>query len=198
MSNRYVALDCEMGGLKPQCALLTAYFQVIDDEFNVIDELYLRMKPDDDLYICEAPAMEVNQIDLISHDKEAVSYREAKTTLYQFLKKNSKEGKAKLLPLGHSVLIDIEMIQNHLLTRKSFEQWCSYHYLDTGVIGMVLKKVGLIPMEQKGSVEAYAQYFGISWPGKAHDAKNDTLVTIEIYRRMLDRITPKEEGTNAV
>jgi hypothetical protein len=86
--NRYIVLDTETGGVTLDTSLLTAFFAILNEDFEVTDELYLRVKPDDGIYRTTARALEINGINLISHDAVAITLREARTPLYEFLRKN--------------------------------------------------------------------------------------------------------------
>ena len=66
-----------MGGLeRDKYSLLTVYLMATDDQFNVIGDLYLYLKPDDCIYKVCGEAMNVNRIDLKVHDTKAITYKE--------------------------------------------------------------------------------------------------------------------------
>ena len=110
MSNAYyVAFDNETGGLTKDCSLLTSHFIIADEQLNVIEELGLVIKPNDHQpYRVQATALAVNKINLIEHDKVAITQSEAAQKLFLFLKKHSNNGQIKLIPIGHNVSFDIE------------------------------------------------------------------------------------------
>jgi hypothetical protein len=73
MSNKYIVIDGEFGGIGLDKSILTFYFMVMDDQENKVDELDLKLKSKDGIYRVEARALEINKIDLIKHDQMAIT-----------------------------------------------------------------------------------------------------------------------------
>jgi len=194
---RYLHLDCEMGGRELKYSLLTAYFLATDENFNVLGDLSLQLKPDDGNYIVNGKSMAVNGIDIIQHDKVAVTYKEAKPLLYKFLQ-NICTGRSvgepltpwviRLTPVGHGVKGDIEHILDKIISEGSWEQFCTYHYIDTSVVLQFLRACGKIPQDTDGSISALSEYFGIQGPSvyNWHNAKFDTEMTMKVYEKMVE------------
>ncbi len=182
----YIALDGEMGGIGNVYSLLTMYFQVVDDKFNRLDELYLYLKPNDGNYVVCGEAMGVNRIDIFSHDYKAITYKEGGTALYEFLKKNSTNGSIKLVPIGHGCSGDFDQIFDKLMARKTWETFVSYRRIDTSIVLQFLKLCGSISQDVSGSLESLVTHFGITQEGQLHDAKTDVLATIEVLKRLVD------------
>ena len=188
----YIALDCEMGGIDLKYSLLTVYFSALDDNLQPYNELYLRLKPDDGDYIVCAEALLVNKIDLVKHDVLAIPYREGRAQLGKWLREVSGEGKTKLRALGHNVGGDIRFIWEKIYDRKKWESYVSYRQLDTATICQFLKDKGSLPKSVdgpegvSGSLMSLVRYFGIPYDEKTlHDAKVDTLLTVESYKKLL-------------
>ena len=125
---KYLHLDCEMGGLELQHSLLTAYFLITDDKFNKLDELYLRVKSDDGNYFISADGMEINKIDIVQHNKIAISYKQARPILYGFLHQHGIG--EKLIPIGQGIRFDLGFIWQYLISREMWETFVSYRYID--------------------------------------------------------------------
>jgi DNA polymerase III epsilon subunit-like protein len=183
--NKFIAFDIESGGVDVETSLLTVYFAILDDNLNQIDELDLYLKPNDGKpYVVTPGGLAVNKINLIEHDKIAISYSEAGQLLVKFLKKHSV-GAGKLTPLGHNVPFDIDGVTYHLLGRKTWNQFVSYKIQDTQQCATFLQRKGLIPGISI-SLSNLQEFLQITIPnGVAHEAKYDTLVTIEVYKRLL-------------
>ena len=81
----YLAFDCETTGLTSYCNILTAYFIILDNNLNKIDDLDLKIKHD--FYTVYTKALEINKIDLLKHDKEGIILNQAKKLLLDFLNK---------------------------------------------------------------------------------------------------------------
>ena len=180
---QYLHMDCEMGGRELKYSLLTAYFLVTDSGFNKIGDLYLRVKPDDGVYIVSGQGMAINGINLPEHDKIAIPYKQAKPILFNFLK--TQAAGHKLIPVGHAIQGDIDHVIDKLISQGSWEQFCTYHFIDTSVVLQFLRICGKMPLDTDGSVGALANYFGIDIDGDLHDARVDTRITCEILKRFV-------------
>jgi hypothetical protein len=185
--NRFLALDCECGGLGTDKSLLTAYFEVLNYKMEYLDSLHIKLKHDS--YVLTAQGMAINKIDIVLHDR----YAEYKTTagqkLYKFLSKYSEEGHTKLIPVGHGVFRDLWWIWEQLLGRKTFEQYVSYRKLDTAVIAQFLKVQGKLPESVSGSLISLASYYDIpllhTEEDNFHNEIYDTKATIEVLKAQL-------------
>jgi oligoribonuclease (3'-5' exoribonuclease) len=179
----YLFLDNEMGGLERENhSLLTSYLMMTDDNFNVIGELYLYLKPDDGVYKVCAEAMAINKIDLVAHDAKAITYKEGGTKLYNWLKSLTDNGKVKAVVVGHGIYGDIDWLTYFLMKRSSFETFTSYRKLDTSSTCQFLKSVGLFPEDVSGSLVSLAKHFKVEVDETAaHDAKYDTILTFKVF-----------------
>lgn len=179
-----------MGGRDLKYSLLTAYFLVTDDSFRCLAELYLQVKPDDCDYFVSGEGMAVNGINLQEHDQVALYYKQAKPLLFNFLKAQSNGG--HLIPVGHGVKGDISHILDKLISEGSWNQFCTYHYIDTSVILQYLRACGKMPLDCDGSVSALAKYFfpdvslNTLVPGLLHDARTDAKLTALVYQKMVE------------
>lgn len=182
---KYLVFDVEAGGTEVEHSLLSAYFVVLDEDLKTVHgELDLLVKPDNGNYVLTAQALEVNHINIIEHDKVAITENKAGTLLYNFLKTHAPNGTVKLTPLGHNIAFDVDFIKKHLLN-KSFNQFVAYRMLDTSSIVQLMKQRGSVPRDLAGSLSEIATYFGVSTVNNiAHTAKGDTWMVIEILRKI--------------
>jgi hypothetical protein len=180
---RYLAVDNETGGFEGT-SLLTSYLAVLDSDMNILGELDLAVRPDNGIYCVEAGGLAVNKINLIEHDKIALSYSEAGKRLREFLLAWSLGGEIKLIPFGHNVTFDVIGLRV-LLSRANLEQYTSYRKFDTAVIAQFLKFCGKIPEDVSGSLGSLATYFNIDAdPATLHTAKGDVIRTIAVAKAM--------------
>ena len=185
MSTVYIALDTETGGIGAECSLLTAYFGFLDKDLNLLDSLDLAIKPNDGAPYCvQAGGLAVNGINIVDHDKVAITESAAGKRLVEKLKLHSKFGKVKLIPIGHNVSFDIEHVQRKLLSKKHWDQHVSYRKLDTGTIAQFLKFANAIPDSNRGSLEMLAELYGVSFKDRAHTASSDALMCVDILKKM--------------
>lgn len=180
--NKYIALDCETGGVANNTSLLTAYLAVLDEQLNIVEDLYLNCKPSDGVYVVTGKAMEINGIDLKEHDKAALAYKECGGILYTFLKNNYKD--SKLIPLGHGVKFDCLRMITHLVSQGTWDNFVSYRVLDTATIALFLIDMRLLPIDLSCSLDSLVKHFKIGEQGKNnHNAKKDTFFSIEVYKK---------------
>jgi DNA polymerase III alpha subunit (gram-positive type) len=185
--NLYLPMDNETGGLPDEVSLLSTYLEVVDDKFNVIDSLELYVKPNDGIYKVEAEGLFINKINLVEHDKIAITYSEAGQKLFQFLKKNSRDGEIKLIPVGKNVQFDVGGLQRNLLGKKTMDRFVSYRLLDITAIALGLQIKGKLP-PMSLSLGSLAKYFNVynQISGQAHEAKYDTKVTMLVFAKLLE------------
>ena len=198
MSESYfVAMDSESGGLNPkQVDILTLFMSVVDEDFKVLDELDLKLKPNDRLPIVEGQAMAVNNIDLQKHleDPNTVTYAEAKTKIISFAKKYlKKRGRySNLIVLGQNVMFDLTFIWEHIIPKDEWEAIFSYNVEDTKTASLFLKRCGWMPKEI-GTLKSLVEYFNIP-RREAHEARGDVHMTIDCYRAMINLMKSKKEN----
>jgi DNA polymerase III alpha subunit (gram-positive type) len=180
---RYIAIDNETGGLDPETSLLTSYMAALDENLNVLDDLDLTLKPNNEIYCVEAGGLAINKIDLVEHQKDAITYSAAGQLLRNWLIKHSEDKAVKLIPFGHNVTFDVLSIHKYLLNRATFEQYTSYRKFDTAVIAQFLKYASKLPEDLSGSLESLAKYFGVL-ALENHTARGDVLTTISVAKAM--------------
>lgn len=182
---KYIALDVETGGIGLDKSLLTVYFAICTAELEIIDELSLQIKPKDKIYHVTAEAIEINGINIVNHDRAAKYAKDLKTTVFEFLKKYGEN--EKLIPVGHGVKFDIQFITecaDPLISKKSWDMFCSYRVIDTASIGQFLKMKSDKYTDVSGSLGSWANYFKID-ASNAHDAKADVIMSIEVLKHFL-------------
>lgn len=197
MSNYIAAFDTETGGLNPETSdVLTFYMAIIDEDFKIVDELNLKLKPDGRLPVAEAGALRVNKINIPNHlaDPETITYSEANKRIVAFLKKYLKPGKYKnIRPLGQNVQFDLDYIWKHLVSRDEWSSLVHYAKIDTKLCVDFLKDCGWFPKDL-GSLGSVVEFLQIP-KRDAHNAKEDTLMTIDVYKKLLDIMKAKKDNS---
>jgi DNA polymerase III alpha subunit (gram-positive type) len=184
----YIAFDTETGGIGDDKSLLTAYFGLFKYDkgiFVKIDELDLKIKPDDDVYRVTAESLHINQIDLKSHNVGVIYQRKAGTMLYDKISNWYKTAGDKLIPIGHNVAFDIRKVTTTLVSVGSWEQYVSYRLLDTCTIAQFLRISGKLPSDLSCSLVNLGEYFNVQVDGLPHEAKYDALVTVGVLNNLL-------------
>lgn len=180
---KYLTLDIETGGAEsPDTTLLSSAFLVFEDGTE-IDSLILYTGPDKGQpYKVHPKGMEVNSIDLIKHDKVAITYSEAGGRLFQFLKKHSNDGADRLTVVGFGIHSDMEKLYSCLLNKNTFNKFVDYLKIDVSSIVKFLKDAKLLVPEFLESVEGAAKFLNI--PHIPHDPASDARATFLIYETL--------------
>lgn len=190
--NRFVSFDCEYGGVNSrgvfssEYSILEVSLEIWDENFEVLESLDLKIKPENEVYKVSRGGLEANGIDLIEHDKKSMTEGQAKDALYKFLKKHSEDGKIKLVPAGVGVSGDIRYLTEHkFIAQTNWERFCSHQILDVAQLAFWLKVLKRMPQTRKptgeisNSLEALAYHFGVPIKG-LHSAKGD----VELFRQV--------------
>lgn len=180
----YLGFDCETGGIVKGVSVLTASFEVLDKEMNILDEIDFKLIPDDGIYRVQPEGMAVNKIDLVELAKEAIPYKDAQKLLGTFLEKNYRElGKKRLIPFGQNVVWDVEYVRESITVDATWFTFVERRVYDTMMFARILQLEGKLPLESV-SLKNLIAYFEIEVEGDLHDAKIDLKATKEVYKRL--------------
>jgi len=188
LPNYYLPFDTETGGLDPKTSdLLTFYMAVMDENFKIVDEIDLKLKPDGGrLPIAEAQALKANGINLSEHmaNPATITYSEGavriKALLKKYLKKNGRY--SNLRPMGQNVPFDLGYTFQYLIPEEEWKTIVHYVLVDTKPIVDFFKDCGWFPKEL-GSLGSIVEYLGVP-KRSAHNAKEDTLMCIDVYKAL--------------
>lgn len=194
----YAPFDSETGGLNEKEAdLLTFYMGVMDEDFKLVDELYLKLKPDGGrLPIAHADALRVNGINIQQHlaDPETVPYSVGREKLVGMLRKFSKKvGRStNIKPMGYNVPFDENWTWEHLLPKSEWLKLMHYKRIDVMERVDFLKESGWFPNDL-GSLGSVVEYLQLP-KRAAHNAREDTLMTVDVYKKLLEIMRGKKEN----
>ena len=196
--NFYIAFDTETGSINPKNGdLLTFYGAILDDNLRIVEELDLKLKPNDGrLPIAEAGALKVNGINLKEHleDPATITYKEAHakimTMLRRYLKKNGRY--SNIRPLGQNVQFDIDWTQEHVIPKDEWDATIHYAKIDTKLLVDFFKDCSYFPRDL-GGLGSVVEYLGIP-KRQSHTAKDDTLMCVDVYKKMIELMKSRKEG----
>lgn len=185
-TNNYLVIDTEHGGFLEgePLTLLEAYLGVFNSDFQFIEDLTLKVRPENGLYEVQGEALGVNKIDLYQHDKEAMTFKEARPMVFDLIHRNSNAGASKLIPVGHNVAGDIALIRKSIISRGAWRNHVSYRVVDSSVVAQFLKLQGKLPMSLRGSLGELCKHLGVKLDN-AHTAKADAVASALAVKEML-------------
>lgn len=198
MSQFFMPFDCETGGLNPaEADLLTVYLAILDEDFKLVEELDLKVKPDGGrLPITEAGALRVNGINVQEHlaNPATITYSEAKALIVGMIKRHlKKNGRySNIRPMGQNVQFDIDWVNFHILPKNEWDSMIHYGKIDTKICVDFLKDCGWFPRDL-GSLGSIVEYLQLP-KRAAHNAKEDTLMTVDVYKKLLEIMKSKKDG----
>ncbi len=180
-----LGLDCETTGLHVDADILTIYLGVVDQEYKIIQSLDLKVKPNPDdgrsVYSVEPDALRVNKIDLLEHDKNAVTYDEASKLIYQWLQ-SMYQLFGKLVPFGNNVQSDIDIVNRLILRKKSWNNFVSPIVIELSTLGQFNNF--LLHERKSLSLSNVAKQFGIEIDEKRlHTAEYDVILGAEVLQK---------------
>jgi hypothetical protein len=184
----FLGLDVETGGIADDKSLLTAYFgfyELVNDNFNKLDELDLKIKPNDNVYHLTAESLDINKINIIEHNKVAIFEKIAGQQLYKKLQDWFNVSKGKLIPVGHNVNFDIRKVTTTLISLGSWENFVSYRLMDTCTIAQFYRICGKLPDDLSCSLGHLAGYYKVYSSGKQHEAKCDVELTMGVLKNLM-------------
>lgn len=199
----YLFTDAETGGLDQRFhSLLTAYFGIYDENLNLIDDLDLKLKPDDisKLQVTKE-ALDVTGINIDEHlkDPNTITYSEGNKKVLELLERNKIKGKRKhFRPSGHNVGFDLTFYEYQLF-EENFDDWrktVHHNPIDTLRIVTFLQDVGLLPADASRLTDL-VKFFGIPM-GQAHNAREDIKMNVEVYRCLLKMFKDKKDSFSGI
>jgi DNA polymerase III epsilon subunit-like protein len=168
---------------------------VLSEDMGILDELDLKLKPDDGRYLTTPKAMQVNGIDLTKHDADpsTLTYSQAKPVFRSFLEKHHAGGRhASLRICGHNIAFDLAFIHHYLMPKAEFERYVHYRVLDTTPLCTFFQDIGLWP-EKLGPLTSLVDFLGVQ-KRDAHNAKEDTLMWVDVYKAILRQEKSRTSG----
>jgi hypothetical protein len=160
---------------------------VCDSKWNVIDELPILLKPkevDDTgstIYRVTASALAINNINLIEHDKVALTKDAAGGMLREFLWKY-KPTKGWLMPMGKNVKGDIDWVNEHLLGKKEWGKIVSYRVYDITTMITMAKRAGKLAADAPEGLCELATFLGFKFV--PHTADGDVHAGIHVTKHI--------------
>ena len=202
MSEKYfLAFDLETGGLDPaKTDLLTGFFAILDEDYKILDELSLALKPDGRLPVVEARAMATNGIDIQKHleDPNTVTYAEGAKKLTAFVKKYLKKHSkySNIIAFGFNIAsFDVPWAHHHLIDKTTWESMIHYKCLDVSHDVDVLKRHGWLP-PFCGTLTSMVEFFAVP-KLEAHVARNDILMTLQVFLKIKELMDSKKENRSS-
>ncbi|WP_245895991.1 3'-5' exonuclease [Deinococcus irradiatisoli] len=174
-----IFLDTETGGRDPlRHPLLTIGVVTLTPEGEITHPLHLKLKHAE--YCVEPGALEVNGIDLLTHDREAQPPPEVARQLRDYA---AEVGRVMLG--GHNFGFDLGFLRPLL---PDLGRVFRRGHIDTKLTAQFLIHAGALPHNVGTPLSQLTQHFGIEYA--AHDALEDARATARVYVELLKLAAP--------
>jgi DNA polymerase-3 subunit epsilon len=177
-----LVLDTETTGLYPnRHQVLTVGLIEVDvsaDHLEFLSEAHIFIKHPE--YNISSMAMQINNIDIESHNLKATPVKEAMKQIDNFMD-NGSLWKTPLL--GHNLHFDQRFLK-FLFQEHDYKYPFSEEKDDTRYIWQRFGREGLIDNYTNAKLGTVADHFGIDY-SQAHDALADCRITAEVFHRLL-------------
>lgn len=184
IAGNYIIMDVETGGLSPKEHSLLSVGMVFVKDGAVIVEKEWKIK--NDVYKVTPGALAINKINLVEHEKDAITIAQfwtAFTQTYDIVFGKYAYQHAKPEVIGKNVSFDIGFI-HEAVSKHTWETLVSYRNIDLTGIARILASTGVIQVEKVG-LDELLTYFQIEDPKQErHSALWDARATWEIYAKM--------------
>jgi len=175
--------DVETGGLNPEKHSLLQVGIAAYKDGKIVDTLNIFIK--EDTYCVTPEAMKINGLDLAEIKKNGIDKFAAVDMIVRFIEKNF--GTEKPILTGHNVNFDKNFLQQlFLYTSNNIEKFIGHRMIDTMSLLWGLYDAGKVPFEACNSKGAF-DHFEIVVE-KLHDALDDTLATVKLYKECIKLI----------
>jgi len=171
---KYLYLDTETGGVNArQDALLTIGLVAHDDEKGILETAHILVESNG--FNVHPKALEINHIELASHNAQAVTRTTAAHLVDAFIIRNFGRGYTnKPFVVGHNIGFDRGFMDPLWDGDKPY----SYRNLDTMGIGLLMYDLGILPNAKNLKLDFFIERYGVEIEAKdRHTALGDALAT---------------------
>lgn len=177
----YGFVDIETGGLKKDKHSVLTIALILVRENKILDKIEWKVRHAE--YVTSAKALEINQIDLVAHDKEATPAIEVIDAFEKMVRKHIRE-EERLVFVGQNTTFDIGFLEVLFKQYGKSEVWkelISYRFVDLMSITALLSAAGQIEVESlslDSVMEALDMSMGTS---ERHTAMADAMAVFVIW-----------------
>ena len=180
----FLLLDIETTGFDEKKHQILEVGMLIIKGLEVIADINVAVKHTE--YTLTTSAMNANKINIIEHEKNALTLEDAGTTLLNFLKEHKDTEKA-YISIGQNVDFDLKFIEAMFFKLgkiKEYREYISYRKLDIMQVALMKNLEGKISLE-KQDLDYLLTTLNIEIPKDRHRALADCYLEFEVLKRLL-------------
>lgn len=182
----FILIDTETTGFDEKKHQILEVGILVIKDLKVIDEFEVKIKHRE--YTITAKDMEVNNINIVEHEKEALFEKEATERMLEFLNKHKCENDEGYIVIGQNVAFDIKFLEEMFLRTykiKEYRQVISYRNLDIMQLAMIKNIEGKISLE-KQDLDSILKELEIEIPENRHRALTDCYLEFKTMCTLLN------------
>ncbi len=182
---KFLLIDAETTGYdEKKNQILEIGVLIIKDRKVVVDtNITIKHKE----YTITASAMSANKIDIVEHEKNALTIEEAGTLLLNFFKENMESEDAYIV-IGQNVDFDLRFLEAMFLKIgriKEYREYVSYRKLDIMQLALIKNLEGKLNIE-KQDLDTLLRTLEINIPEDRHRALTDCYLEFEVLKKLLN------------
>lgn len=180
----FLLLDIETTGFDDKKHQILEIGMLIIKGMKVIADVNISVKHKE--YTITTSAMNANKINIIEHEKNALTEEDAGTTLLNFLKEHKDNEKA-YIAIGQNVDFDLRFIEAMFFKLgqiKEYREYISYRKLDIMQVALIKNLESKISLE-KQDLDYLLTTLDIEIPKDRHRALADCYLEFEVLKRLL-------------
>ncbi len=188
----YVLIDLETTGFNKDKHQILEVGMLILKDMEVVEELEVKIKHKE--YVITPGAMEVNGINILEHDKEAIDPKAACEKILDFLRNytdseyvDKKVKSIGLIPVGQNVDFDLGFLEQLFLSAykiKDYRDCISYRKLDIMQLALIKSLEGKLDLE-KQDLDTILKTLNIEINHSRHRALADCYMEHEALVKLL-------------
>ena len=174
----FILIDTETTGFDEKKHQILEVGILVIKDLKVIDQFEVKIKHRE--YTITAKAIEVNNINIVEHEKEAAE------RMLEFLNKHKGEDEGYIV-IGQNVAFDIKFLEEMFLRTykiKEYRQVISYRNLDIMQLAMIKNMEKKISLE-KQDLDSILKELNIEVPEKRHRALVDCYLEFKAMCKLL-------------
>lgn len=180
----FLLVDIETTGFDEKKHQILEIGMLAIKDMEIIASMNIALKHKE--YTVTTSAMKANKINLIEHEKNALTLDEAGTTILKFFEDYNETEKG-FIPIGQNVEFDLRFLESMFLKIgkiKEYREYVSYRKLDIMQLALIKNLEGKIQLE-KQDLDYLLNSLNIDIPDYRHRALGDCQLEYEVLKRLL-------------
>lgn len=183
---RMILLDVETTGFDCEKNQLLEVGMLVIYQMEVVAKLELKIRHN--AYFVTPSAIKANDIDIIKHDEEGITTKEAAEEILKFVEEVKGDSSERILLIGQNIDFDIKFIENLMMKEykiKEFRKFVGYRKLDIMQVALLKNIEGKVRVEKQDLDHLLKQLDIDIKDNVRHSAIGDCYLEWEVLNKLL-------------